>query len=295
MMQKITPHLWFDAQAQEAALLYPSLFKDSKIKNTTTLNNTPSGTVDIVTIDLVGQESTIMAAGPLFKFTPAVSFLVGCKTKEEVNGLWEKLLEGGTALMELGEYPFSEKYGWIQDRYGLSWQIMFMGDREIKQKITPMLMFVGKQCGKAEEAINFYASVFNNSRIGDILRYGKNEAPDKEGTIKHAAFTLENQEFAAIESAHKHDFTFNEAISFEVHCETQNEIDHYWKKLSADPKAEQCGWLKDKYGLSWQIVPAVLSKMLQDKNSEKVDRVTEAFLKMKKFDIEGLKRAYEGR
>jgi predicted 3-demethylubiquinone-9 3-methyltransferase (glyoxalase superfamily) len=293
--QKITPVLWFEKEAGEVARFYKSVFKDSRIKKATTLHNTPSGTVDIVTIELLGQEFTILAAGPLFKFTPAVSFLVGCKTKEEVDGLWEKLSEGGTALMDLGEYPFSEKYGWIQDRYGLSWQILFMGDREIKQKIIPMLMFVGKQCGKAEEAINFYAAVFNNARVGDILRYGKNEAPDKEGTIKHVSFTLENQEFAAIESAHKHDFTFNEAISFEVRCETQNEIDHYWKKLSADPKAEQCGWLRDKYGLSWQIVPAVLSKMLQDKDREKVARVTEAFLKMKKFDIEGLKRAYEGR
>lgn len=168
-----------------------------------------------------------------------------------------------------------------------------MGDRKIKQKITPTLMFVGGQCGKAEEAINFYASIFNNAKVGDILRYGKNEGPDKEGTIKHAAFTLESQEFAAMDSAHKHNFTFNEAISFEVRCETQNEIDYYWKKLSADPKAEQCGWLKDKYGLSWQIVPTVLNKMLQDKDREKVARVTEAFLKMKKFDIEGLKKAYD--
>jgi predicted 3-demethylubiquinone-9 3-methyltransferase (glyoxalase superfamily) len=290
--QKITPFLWFEKEAGKVAKFYTSVFKGSKIKNKTTLNNTPSGTVEVVSIELLGHEFTIMAAGPLFKFTPAVSFLVGCNAKEEVDALWENLSRGGTALMELGEYPFSEKYGWIQDRYGLSWQIMFMGDRKIKQKITPTLMFVGKQCGKTEEAINFYASVFNNASVGDILRYGKNERPDKDGTIKQAAFTLESQEFAAMDSAHKHDFTFNEAISFEVSCENQNEIDYYWKKLSADPEAEQCGWLKDKYGLSWQIVPAVLSKMLQDKDREKVALVTEAFLKMKKFDIEGLKKAY---
>lgn len=293
LRQKITPFLWFEKEAGKVAKFYTSVFKDSKIKNTTTLHNTPSGTVEVVTIELLGQEFTILAAGPLFKFTPAISFLVGCNAKEEVDALWEKLSEGGTALMELGEYPFSEKYGWVQDKYGLSWQVMFMGDRKIKQKITPTLMFVGGQCGKAEEAINFYASIFNNAKVGDILRYGKNEGPDKEGTIKHAAFTLESQEFAAMDSAHKHNFTFNEAISFEVRCETQNEIDYYWKKLSADPKAEQCGWLKDKYGLSWQIVPTVLNKMLQDKDREKVARVTEAFLKMKKFDIEGLKKAYD--
>lgn len=172
---------------------------------------------------------------------------------------------------------------------------MFMGDRKIKQRITPTFMFVGEQCGKAEDAINFYASVFNNAKVGDILRYGKNEGPDKEGTVKHAAFTLEGHEFAAMDSALKHNFTFNEAISFVVNCETQKEIDYYWKKLSADPKAEQCGWLKDKYGLSWQIVPTILGKMLQDKDTKKVTRVTQAFLKMKKFDFEKLKKAYEGK
>jgi predicted 3-demethylubiquinone-9 3-methyltransferase (glyoxalase superfamily) len=294
-MQKITPFLWFDKEAGEAAKLYTSIFRDSKIKRATTLHDTPSGTVEIVTIGLFGQEFTLMSAGPLFKFTPAVSFLVGCNSKEEVDALWKKLSKNGTALMELGEYPFSEKYGWVQDRYGLSWQVMFMGDRKIKQKITPTLMFVGGQCGNAEEAINFYASVFNNAKVGDILRYGKNEGPDKEGTIKHAALTLEGQEFAAMDSAHKHNFTFNEAISFVVKCKDQKEIDYHWKKLSSDPTAEQCGWLKDKYGLSWQVVPAVLDEMLQDKDPKKVARVTQAFLKMKKFDIKTLKRAYEER
>jgi predicted 3-demethylubiquinone-9 3-methyltransferase (glyoxalase superfamily) len=109
-------------------------------------------------------------------------------------------------------------------------------------------------------------------------RYSKGEEPDREGTIKHAAFTLEGQEFAAMDSARAHDFSFNEAISFIVHCETQEEIDYYWEKLSADPTAEQCGWLKDKYSLSWQIVPTVLGKMLNDKDDEKVVRVTKAFL-----------------
>jgi len=291
-MQKITPHLWFDKEAKEAAEFYTSIFKDSEIKSTITLHNTPSGTVDVVTIKLLGQEFTLISAGPYFKFTPAVSFLVACNTKEEVDGLWKKLSEGGSALMELGEYPFSEKYGWTQDRYGLSWQVMFIGDREVKQKITPTLMFVGEQCGKAEEAVNFYASVFHNAKVGDILRYGKNEEPDKEGTIKHVAFTLEGQELAAMDSAREYNFTFNEAISVMVHCDTQEEIDYYWGKLSADPRAEQCGWLKDKYGLSWQIVPTVMDEMLKDKDKKKMARVTEAFLKMKKFDIAKLKEAY---
>jgi predicted 3-demethylubiquinone-9 3-methyltransferase (glyoxalase superfamily) len=292
-MEKITPHLWFDNNAEEAAKFYTSIFKDSKLKNVTTLHNTPSGTVEIFTVEVLGQEFTLISAGPLFKFNPSVSFLVACSTKEEVDGLWKKLSEGGTALMDLGEYPFSEKYGWMQDKYGLSWQIMFMGDHKIKHRIIPTLMFVGKQYGKAEEAINFYSSVFGNARVGDILRYSKGEEPDKEGTVKHASFMLEDQDFAAMDSAREHNFAFNEAISFMVHCNTQKEIDYYWEKLSAYPEAEQCGWLKDKYGLSWQIVPNIMDEMLKDSDEKKIARVTEAFLQMKKLDIAKLKEVYD--
>ncbi len=290
-MQKITPHLWYDKEAKEAADFYVSIFKDSKHKNTTTLHNTPSGSVDIVTIELMGQEFTLLSAGPLFKFNPSVSFLVAFDSKEAVDVAWEKLSAGGTALMELGTYPFSERYGWTQDRYGLSWQLMYTASQPIKQTITPTLMFVGEQCGKAEEAINFYASVFHNAHVDGILRYENNEAPDKAGTVKHAAFTLEGQGFAAMDSARGHTFAFNEAISLMVHCDTQEEIDYYWDKLTAVPEAEQCGWLKDKFGFSWQIVPTGMDEMFKEKDEKKIARVTEAFLKMKKFDIAKLQEA----
>jgi predicted 3-demethylubiquinone-9 3-methyltransferase (glyoxalase superfamily) len=293
-MQKITPHLWFDREARAAAEFYVSVFRPAEIKSTATLHNTPSGTVDLVAVDLLGHEFRSISAGPLFKFNPSVSFFIESRTKDEVDAQWGRLSEGGTPLMELGEYPWSGRYGWIQDRYGLSWQLMFAGEREITQRITPALMYVGKQCGRTEEAIEFYVSVFPGAKIGQILRYGRGEEPDKEGTIKHARFTLAGKEFAAMDSAWPHNFAFNEAISFMVHCDTQEEIDHYWEKLSADPKAEQCGWLKDRFGLSWQIVPAVMDEMLRSKDRKKLARVTEAFLKMKKFDIEILKQAYEG-
>jgi predicted 3-demethylubiquinone-9 3-methyltransferase (glyoxalase superfamily) len=292
-MPPITTHLWFDKEAKAAAEFYASTFEGSKIKSASTLDNTPSGTVELVSVDLAGQPFRLLSAGPLFKFTPAVSFLVACSVRQEVDTLWKKLSQGGKVHMELGKYPFSERYGWTEDRFGLSWQIMFMGLREITQKITPTLMFTGSQSGRAEEAINLYTTVFHHSRAGDILRYGKGEAPDREGTIKHAAFTLEGETFAAMDSARPHDFTFNEAISFIVNCDTQAEIDYYWGKLSADPKAEQCGWLKDKFGLSWQVVPNILGELLGDKDNAKRARVTEAFLKMKKFDIARLKEASE--
>ena len=290
-MPAITPFLWFDKEGRDAAESYTKIFKNSAVKSVNTLQNTPSGGVEIVNLELAGQPFTFMSAGPLFKINPAVSFLVACPSKEEVDRVWGELSKGGSALMELGQYPWSERYGWIQDRYGVSWQVMFVGNRPIQQTIIPTLMFVGEQSGRAEEAINLYASVFHNAKVDHIVRYGEREEPEKEGTVKHAVFTLENEQFAAMDSARTHGFAFNEAISFVVHCDTQEEIDHYWGKLSANPQAEQCGWLKDKFGLSWQIVPRIMEQMLKDK--KRAGRVTQAFLKMKKFDIAKLKEAYE--
>ncbi len=312
--QKITPHLWYDKEAKEAAEFYVSTISaiggsssggagDSKIKNLTTLENTPSGSVDIVTFDLLGYEFMAISAGPLFKFNPSISFHVKCNTIEEVDAIWKKLSDGGKVLMELGSYPFSKRYGWTKDKYGLSWQIIYVDKAQIKPRIVPVCMFVDKVCGKAEEAVNFYASVFSakdgsasgghSAKANILARYGKGEEPDKEGTVKYAAFSLDGQEFGAMDSAHEHNFNFNESISFIVRCDTQKEIDYYWEKLSAVPEAEQCGWLKDKYGLSWQIVPSVMDEMMKSKDKEKIGRVTEAFLKMKKFDIATLKRAYD--
>ncbi len=300
--QKLIPNLWFDRQAEEAADFYTSLFENSKVgasvragKAGFETHGLSEGTVMSIGFELEGQRFVGINGGPLFKFTPAISFLIACRTKEEVDTLWAKLSPGGAALMELGEYPFSERYGWTQDRYGLSWQVMAMGDRPIRQKVTPTLMFVGEQSGKAEAAIRLYTSVFPNARIGDILRYGQGEEPDKAGTLKHAAFTLEGQEFAAMDSAYPHAFSFTEAISLMEICETQEEIDRYWGKLTADGGQESvCGWLKDKYGVSWQVTPSGLDAMLRDPDPAKVERVTNAFLKMRKFDIAELEKAYQG-
>ncbi len=236
-----------------------------------------------------------ISAGPFFKLNPSVSLLVACKTKEEVDVLWNKLIDGGKALMELGEYPFSPRYGWLQDKYGLSWQIMFYGDRSITQSITPVMMFVGANAGKAEEAIKFYTSIFHDAKIGEPMRRKEDQGVEKAGTMAFAPFTLEGQEFAAMDSALDHKFNFNEAISLLVNCETQDEIDYYWGKLSAMPEAEQCGWLKDTYGFSWQISPIMMQKMFTEGDQEKIDRVTQVFLKMKKFDLAKLQTAYDGK
>jgi predicted 3-demethylubiquinone-9 3-methyltransferase (glyoxalase superfamily) len=290
---RITPHLWFDREAVEAAELYASTFPNSRVTEVSTLHDTPSGDTDVVSFELCGQPFMAISAGPLFRFTPAASFLVRCGSKAEVDELWERLSEGGTALMPLDSYPFSERYGWTEDRYGLSWQVMFAGDEDGRERITPTLMFVGEVCGRAEEALRFYTSLFPDSGVGEVLRYAAGGEPDEEGTIKHAGFTLAGQEFAAMDSAHEHGFGFNEAISFMVSCDTQDEIDYYWERMSAVPEAEQCGWLKDRFGVSWQIVPSVLGELLGGGTEAQKARVTEAFLRMKKFDIAELKRAYE--
>lgn len=160
------------------------------------------------------------------------------------------------------------------------------------QKITPFLWFDTQ----AEDAAKYYVSIFKNSKIGTVSRYGKEGYEihkQPEGRAMAVDFELDGQGFTALNGGPL--FKFNESVSFQVHCETQEEVDYYWNALSAggDPKAQQCGWLKDKYGLSWQVVPTILPKLLTDKNGEESERVMKALLQMKKLDIAALKRAYE--
>lgn len=300
-MQRILPHLWFDKEATEAADFYASVFPHSTIISTTTITGTPSGDCDIVSFELWGQPFMAISAGPLFRFNPSVSFIVNfdpsrmADARATLDAAWAKLSQGGIVRMPLQEYPFSKHYGWIEDKYGLSWQLMLTNPGgEGRPSIVPSLLFVGENCGKAEEAIDFYVSVFKNAKRGATKRYQKDMEPDREGTILYADFLLEDRWFVAMDSAHDHRFAFNEAISFLVHCDTQKEIDGYWAHLSAVPEAEQCGWLKDTYGLSWQIVPAAMDEMMKTTDKRQLARVTEAFLRMKKFDIAALQRAYDG-
>ncbi len=293
-MQKIVPHLWYDKEAKEAALFYISLFDNSRLINTTVLGDTPSGDAELVNFELAGQAFSAISAGPYFKFNPSISLMVACSTVEEVNTKWRALSEGGTELMPLGEYPFSKWYGWIQDRYGLSWQLMLVEDIEGHQKITPNMLFSGTVCGKAEEAIKYYTEVFEASVISIISKYGEGEATSSKAKVNFASFKLGGIDFSAMDNAFDVDFNFNEAFSLMVNCKDQAEIDYFWDKLSAVPEAEQCGWVKDKFGVSWQIVPSDLDDVLFHGSKEEVRRVTEAFMKMKKFDLEALERARKG-
>jgi predicted 3-demethylubiquinone-9 3-methyltransferase (glyoxalase superfamily) len=300
--QGITPHLWFDKEAKEAAEFYSSVFPNSKITNQTTIRDTPSGDTDILNFELGGQPFMAISAGPLFKFNPSVSFIlnfdpsVDPKAREHLDKTWKKLSEGGEELMPLQEYPFSQRFGWVGDKCGLTWQLILTDpEGEPRPFITPALMFAGKKkAGLAEEAAKFYLSVFKNSKMGTLLRHPVGSEFDKEGTVQFADFMIEGTWLCVMDSGYEHGFDFNEAISFMVPCETQEEIDHYWEKLSAEPEAEQCGWLKDKFGVSWQVVPTRMDEMMSSGTQEQIDRVTQAFLPMKKFIIADLEKAYKG-
>jgi predicted 3-demethylubiquinone-9 3-methyltransferase (glyoxalase superfamily) len=291
-MQKITPFLWFDKQAEEAAKLYTSLFDNSKIVDTARYAEggpLPEGTVMTVTFQLEGQEFMALNGGPEFTLSPAVSFFVNCETQQEIEGLWKTLRRDGVVFMELDKYPFSAQFGWVQDRFGVSWQLNLASRR---QKIVPFLTYVGDQDGTAEAAMNDYTSLFRNSSITRIERYSAGEN-GYAGTVKHATFTLDGQEFMAMDTTREHSFTFTPALSFFVNCETQEEVDRLWDRLSEGGEKGVCGWLEDRYGVSWQIVPTVLGQLLHDEDREKAARVMKAMLQMTKLDIKALLEAYE--
>lgn len=294
-MQKIVPHLWYDKEAKEAAEFYTSLFEQSGIIKVQAIKNPPPlSESELVSFELAGQEFMTISAGPYFKLNPSVSLMVACFSTEEIDALWQALSAGGTALMEIGEYPFSKRYGWIQDRFGLSWQLMLVDEGQAIQKITPNLLFSAAVCGKAEEAIHFYTDIFNHSHIAAISHYGAGDTAILKAKVNYASFTLDGLSLSAMDNAYDVGYSFNEAFSLIINCKDQAEIDYFWAKLSAVPESEQCGWLKDKYGLSWQVVPDNVDDLLFGGTEEEVRRVTEAFLEMKKIDIEAVMAIKKG-
>ena len=280
MKENITPCLWYNGQAQEAAALYCSVFTDSKI----------TAQSPIVTgINVSGHSITLLDGGPMYKPNPSISFFYICEQEDELNKIWSAFSKEGTVLMALDKYPWSEKYGWINDKFGISWQISLGKISDVGQKITPCFLFTGKQYGTADEAIAHYSSIFKNVKVDGVLRYGANELPDEEGKIKHAQFVLNDQKFMIMESAAPYNFTFTEGISLTIHCETQKEIDYYWEKLTESGAESMCGWLKDKFGVSWQIVPTILNKIMSD--PAKAGKAAQAFMAMRKLNIEQIVQA----
>jgi predicted 3-demethylubiquinone-9 3-methyltransferase (glyoxalase superfamily) len=297
----LTICLWFDDQAEDAARFYTSVFSDAETgrvsrygKEGFEYHQKPEGSTLSVDFKLSGQQFIALNGGPIFKINPSISIFANCGSQEETEAVWAKLLPGAKILMPLDKYDWSEKYGWLEDKFGLSWQIMTGTKDDTKQKFTPCLMFVNDQVGRAEEAIKHYTSIFPDSEIRGILKYGP-DGHDREDYVKHAQFSLNGYELMAMDSGLEHEFGFNEAISFVITCQDQEEVDFYWQNLTHQGQESQCGWLKDKFGVSWQVVPKVLQEMLADNDPEKTERVTKAFFPMKKLEIDPLIKAYEGK
>ncbi len=298
--QRIVPHLWFDTQAVEAARFYASVFPDSAVRSVRKIRDTPSGDCDIVAFSLAGFEFEAISAGPVFAINPSISFMVNFDPSRDGNArasldmLWAELIDGGNVRMEIGSYPFSERYGWVSDRFGVDWQLILSNpDGDDRPFILPSLMFSGDVFGQAESAIDFYTSVFDDANVGQLVRWGEAGPGNASDALMFSDFRLANEWFAAMDSPQEHGFGFNEAVSLVVKCGDQEEIDYYWQKLTDGGQEVQCGWLKDKFGVSWQVIPTEMDDMLATGTHEQCDRVTQAFLKMVKFDIAELRQAFD--
>jgi len=281
-MKSIYPCLWFDGNAEEAARLYCSAFSNAELKTCTPM---------VVMFHIKGQQFMGLNGGPHFRPNPSISFFTVCDTEEELEHAWHKLAEGGNVLMPLDKYPWSEKYGWVQDKYGVSWQLSLGKVEDAGQYVSPCLLFCREHNGEAEQAIRLYTSLFDHAEIKGIHKYAPGDGDDVNH-IKQARFTLNGQVFRAMDSGGPHNFSFDEGISLVVSCDTQQEIDFYWLNLTEGGQESMCGWCRDAFGVWWQIVPSMLGSLMSD--PQKAPRVTEAFLKMKKFDIAALLLAAEG-
>ena len=293
-MQKIVPSLWFDHVAAEAANFYAEVLPGATV--TDTQYYPMEGPLDFqqefagkeltVEFEVQGYRFVAINAGPEFRVNPSVSFMLNLdpsrdeRAREHLDGVWAALSDGGAELMTLGEYEFSPHYGWIQDRFGVSWQLILTDAAgEPRPFVIPNLLFGGSAQNRAGEAMEYYTSVFEGARTGDVWRYPDAVGPAPAGSIMFGELNLFGQWFALMDSAVEQDFTFNPGVSLMLQCQDQEELDRYWHELSAVPEAEQCGWLVDRFGLSWQVVPANMSELMQAPGS------FEKLMAMKEIEI----------
>jgi len=262
---------------REMADFYLSIFPDTEIVDQNQW---------VVVLKMHGQRIMLLNGGDMFRPNPSCSLMYLTPSEMEVESIYNKLIDDGKELMPLDSYPFSPKYAWVEDRYGVSWQLYTGRENDIIQKVVPTLMFVGNNNGKAESAINYYTSIFPNSEKRGILRYTGQEG-ETAGNIQHAEFRINDYLLMIMDSSYPHNFGFTEGISLVVECNTQEKVDYYWNKFTSDGGEESmCGWLKDKYGMSWQITPTVMKELLQ-----KSHKVMEVMMTMKKLDIKKLQEA----
>lgn len=284
MNNNIFPCLWFDRNGKEAAIFYTQTFGGRITTDTPVVLN----------LELFGQQFMILNAGPQFEKNASVSFMVLCDTEEEVQKYWDNLSQGGIVLIELGEYPWSKIYGWVRDQFGVTWQV-YLGTNLGDQKIVPNLMFIHENNGKALEAMELYTKIFPNSKIGGVLKYEEgvgNEKHEIPGNVQHADFEINNYSFFCIDNSFDHQFDFTEGISIVVMTDTQEETDHLWNSLIANGGRElMCGWLKDKFGMSWQIIPKKLLELMNGEDRTKGIKVMQAMMNMTKIVIADLENA----
>jgi predicted 3-demethylubiquinone-9 3-methyltransferase (glyoxalase superfamily) len=298
--QPIVPCIWLDHQAEAAADLYFRTFPDARITATSRYPDSgenpsgrPPGSVLTVEFEVAGQRFTALNGGPMFVLNPTISFFVRVRTADQADRLFAALADGGEPLMALGAYPWSERYGWVKDRHGVSWQVIAGRSWPGAATVVPCLMFAGAQQGRAEEAMRAYTGTFPGGRVEALERYAAGEGP--VGSVKHGRFVLAGQELVAMDSHVDHGVTFNEALSLQVRCRDQGELDRYWDGLSAGGQPGPCGWLKDRFGLSWQVVPDRMAAWLTGGDAAARQRTFQAMLKMGRLDIAALERAFEGR
>jgi predicted 3-demethylubiquinone-9 3-methyltransferase (glyoxalase superfamily) len=295
----IVPALWFDTLAVEAAHFYARVMPKTTVDYVGTMHGTPSGDVDLVEFTIANQRFLAMSAGPAFKINPSISFMLNFdplmdkQAEKTLRKVWSQLIPDGTVRMELGEYPFSKLFGWVEDRFGVNWQLILTDpEGDPRPFVLPALMFTKAQAGKADAAINHYVKVFPKSTRGFTAPYPEGSPGEKAGTLMFADFQLCGQWLVASDSAQAHDFAFSEAVSLLVECDTQEELESLTNALSAQPEAEICGWLKDRYGVSWQVAPRSLQQMMRTGTQAQVDALVQATLQMKRLDILELHRLY---
>ena len=297
-MLPIKPHLWFNQEAKKTAEFYVSLLPDSAISYANHFPM-PDGECEVVEFTMAGQTFFGISSAHKLGINPSISFMINFDPSrypdaaQRINEVWARLAEGGKVMMPLGSYPFSERFGWVEDKHGVSWQLILTKPfNEERPVIVPSLMFTEPVAGKADEAINFYCNIFRDGKRGNAAPRLEDMGPDKAGTLMFADFYIDKTWLAAMDSAHPHGFKFNDAVSLLIPCETQEEVDYYWQALTAEGEAGQCGWLKDKYGVSWQIASTVMFEALKNGSAEQVERITQAFMQMQKVDVAALKKAY---
>jgi len=285
MNNNIFPCLWYDGDAKESAEFYCKIF-DGKITADTPV---------VLNVELFGQKLMLLNGGPHFEKNACVSFMVMCEAEDEVQKYWNQLEDGGIVLMALDSYPWSKKYGWIRDKFGVTWQL-YLGEKKSEQRIIPTLMFIHQNNGKALEAMELYTKIFPNSKIESVLKYGEgvnDENHEVPENVQNAHFEIDGYSMFCMDNSYDHKFDFNEGISMVIMTENQEETDHLWSSLTADGGRESmCGWLKDKFGMSWQIVPKRLIELMGDSDQQKAQNVVQAMMKMQKIVIKDLEEAY---